>query len=107
MRKSYFLCGTSALSMLSAMPCMADETIRTSKETDERPNIVLIMADDMGYSDVGCYGGEIPTPNIDRLAQKGVRYTQFYNSGRSCPTRASLLTGLYPQQAGIGARDPP
>lgn len=103
MRKSYFLCGTSALSMLSAMPCMADETIRTSKETDERPNIVLIMADDMGYSDVGCYGGEIPTPNIDRLAQKGVRYTQFYNSGRSCPTRASLLTGLYPQQAGIGA----
>lgn len=97
------MCGTSALSMLSAMPCMADETIRTSKETDERPNIVLIMADDMGYSDVGCYGGEIPTPNIDRLAQKGVRYTQFYNSGRSCPTRASLLTGLYPQQAGIGA----
>lgn len=70
MRKSYFLCGTSALSMLSAMPCMADETIRTSKETDERPNIVLIMADDMGYSDVGCYGGEIPTPNIDRLAQR-------------------------------------
>ena len=61
------MCGTSALSMLSAMPCMADETIRTSKETDERPNIVLIMADDMGYSDVGCYGGEIPTPNIDRL----------------------------------------
>ena len=49
MRKSYFLCGTSALSMLSAMPCMADETIRTSKETDERPNIVLIMADDIGY----------------------------------------------------------
>lgn len=64
------MCGTSALSMLSAMPCMADETIRTSKETDERPNIVLIMADDMGYSDVGCYGGEIPTPNIDRLAQR-------------------------------------
>lgn len=69
---------------------------------DDRPNIVLIMVDDMGYSDIGCYGGEIPTPNIDRLAERGVRYTQFYNTARSCPTRASLLTGLYPHQAGIG-----
>lgn len=68
-----------------------------------RPNIVLIMVDDMGYSDIGCYGSEIPTPNIDRLAELGIRYTQFYNTGRSCPTRASLLTGLYPHQAGIGA----
>lgn len=66
------------------------------------PNILLIMADDMGYSDIGCYGGEIKTPNLDRLAGKGVRLTQFYNSARCCPTRASLLTGLYPQQTGIG-----
>lgn len=60
------------------------------------------MVDDMGYSDVGCYGGEIPTPNIDRLAKSGVRYTQFYSTARSCPTRASLMTGLYAHQAGIG-----
>ncbi|MCB1098009.1 MAG: arylsulfatase, partial [Verrucomicrobiae bacterium] len=68
----------------------------------ERPNIVIIMADDMGYSDAGCYGGEIETPNIDRLAAEGVRFTQFYNTGRCCPTRASLLTGLYSHQVGIG-----
>jgi arylsulfatase len=67
-----------------------------------RPNIILIMADDMGYSDLGCYGGEIATPHLDALAQGGVRFTQFYNTGRCCPTRASLLTGLYPHQAGIG-----
>ena len=68
----------------------------------DRPNIVLIMADDMGYSDVGCYGGEINTPNIDRLAADGLRFTQFYNTGRCCPTRASLMTGLYPHEAGLG-----
>ena len=68
----------------------------------KRPNIVLIMADDMGFSDIGCYGGEINTPNLDQLAKNGVRFTQFYNTGRCCPTRASLLTGLYPHQAGVG-----
>lgn len=67
-----------------------------------RPNIVLIMVDDMGYSDLGCYGSEIPTPNINGLAKDGLRFTQFYNAARCCPTRASLLTGLYPHQAGIG-----
>ena len=67
-----------------------------------RPNIVLIMADDMGYSDLGSYGGEIDTPNLDRLASNGVRFTQFYNTSRCCPTRASLMTGLYPHQAGVG-----
>ncbi|MDF1659038.1 MAG: arylsulfatase [Verrucomicrobiales bacterium] len=69
---------------------------------DDRPNIILIMSDDMGYSDIGCYGGEIETPHLDGLAKEGVRFTQFYNTGRCCPTRASLLTGLYPHQAGIG-----
>jgi arylsulfatase len=67
-----------------------------------RPNIVLVMADDMGYSDLGCYGSEISTPNLDGLARGGVRFTQFYNAARCCPTRASLLTGLYSHQAGIG-----
>lgn len=67
-----------------------------------RPNIVLILADDMGYSDIGCFGGEIDTPCIDRLARDGQYYTQFYNTARCCPTRASLLTGLHPHQAGIG-----
>ncbi|MEQ1859199.1 MAG: arylsulfatase [Chthoniobacteraceae bacterium] len=68
----------------------------------ERPNIVIIMSDDMGWSDLACYGGEIATPNLDRLASRGVRFTQFYNTARCCPTRASLLTGVYPHQAGIG-----
>lgn len=69
---------------------------------DARPNIVVIMSDDMGYSDVGCYGGEIQTPTLDGLAAGGLRFTQFYNTGRCCPTRAALLTGLYPHQAGVG-----
>ena len=68
----------------------------------ERPNIVLVMSDDMGFSDIGCYGGEIATPNLDRLAAGGLRFANFYNTGRCCPTRASLLTGLYPHQAGLG-----
>jgi arylsulfatase A-like enzyme len=67
----------------------------------KRPNIVLIMADDMGWSDAGCYGGEIKTPNIDRLAKEGLRFTQFYNCARCAPTRASLMYGVYPQQAGV------
>ena len=67
-----------------------------------RPNVVVIMADDMGYTDIGCYGGEIATPHLDRLAANGVRLTQFYNTSRCCPTRAALLTGLYSHQAGIG-----
>lgn len=67
-----------------------------------RPNFVVVMADDMGFSDIGCYGGEIATPNLDRMAREGVRHTQFYNCARCCPTRASLLTGLDPHQAGVG-----
>jgi arylsulfatase len=67
-----------------------------------RPNIVLVMADDMGYSDVGWYGGEIRTPTLDGLAAGGLSFSQFYNTARCCPTRASLMTGLYPHQAGVG-----
>jgi arylsulfatase A-like enzyme len=67
-----------------------------------RPNIIVILVDDMGFSDIGCYGSEIPTPNLDRLAAGGLRFTEFYNTGRCCPTRASLMTGLYSHQAGMG-----
>ncbi|MHC4995497.1 MAG: arylsulfatase [Planctomycetota bacterium] len=70
--------------------------------TAERPNVILIMVDDMGFSDIGAWGGEINTPNIDALAAGGVRFSQFYNAGRCCPTRATLLTGLHPHQVGIG-----
>ena len=77
-------------------------TNTSEPEKTPPPNIILIMGDDMGYSDLACYGGEINTPNLDQLAMNGLRFTQFYNTARCCPTRASLLTGLYPQQAGIG-----
>jgi arylsulfatase A-like enzyme len=70
--------------------------------SDSRPNIIVILSDDMGYSDIGCYGGEVETPNLDALAQNGLRFTQFYNGARCCPTRASLMTGCYPHQVGIG-----
>ena len=67
-----------------------------------KPNIVVVLVDDMGFSDISCYGSEIPTPNIDALAAGGLKFTQFYNTGRCCPTRASLLTGLYAHQTGVG-----
>ena len=67
-----------------------------------QPNILLILNDDMGFSDLGCYGGEVHTPNLDRLAGDGLRFTQFYNTARCCPSRASLLTGLHPHQTGVG-----
>ncbi|MBN2473197.1 MAG: arylsulfatase [Pirellulales bacterium] len=66
-----------------------------------RPNILVILLDDLGFSDLGCYGGEIQTPNMDRLAENGLRFTQFYNASRCCPTRAALMTGLYPHQVGL------
>jgi len=77
-------------------------SISFSTSAADRPNILLIMSDDMGFSDLGCYGSEIATRNLDSLAQNGIRFTQFYNMARCCPTRASLLTGLYPHQAGVG-----
>ncbi len=68
----------------------------------QKPNIILILADDMGYSDIGCYGSEIKTPNLDQLATEGVRFCSMYNNARCCPSRAALLSGLYPHQAGVG-----
>ena len=71
-----------------------------AREPDANPNLVFILADDMGYSDLGCFGGEIETPNLDALAKSGLRYTQFYNTARCWPTRAALLSGFYAQQVG-------
>lgn len=93
LRNFFYLCFVSCL-----LGCQSD----SQESVTPRPNIILIMSDDMGYSDIGCYGGEINTPHLDALASGGLRFTQFYNTARCCPTRASLLTGLYPQQAGIG-----
>jgi len=93
-----------SFSILFFSSCSSESVTKNVFENnnDVPPNIVLIMGDDMGWSDIGCYGGEINTPNLDRLAANGLRFTQFYNTARCCPTRASLLSGLYPQQAGIG-----
>lgn len=84
--------------LVPALPAVA----QAAENTASKPNIIVILVDDMGYSDLSCYGSEIPTPNLDGLAKNGLRFTQFYNTGRCCPTRASLLTGLYPHQAGVG-----
>jgi arylsulfatase A-like enzyme len=81
---------------------LAGGTGQTQASMPSRPNILIILSDDMGYSDLGCYGGEIKTPNLDALARGGLRFTQFYNTARCCPTRAALLTGLYSHQAGVG-----
>ena len=86
--------GTAA----AAMPRLAS----SAKAKSARPNIILIMSDDMGYSDIGCYGSEIDTPVLNELAGNGLRFTQFYNTARCCPTRACLMSGLYPHQAGVG-----
>lgn len=92
-----------ALISISITSCKSNPEPEKNKITQEkRPNIVLILADDLGYSDLGCYGGEIDTPNLNYLAENGMRFTQFYNTSRCCPSRASLLTGLYNHEAGIG-----
>src|SRR5512139_2940767 len=91
-----------ALLCLLALPGLLGSPVPGAEARPPRPNILLILADDLGWSDLGCYGGEIRTPNLDALARGGLRFTQFYNTARCCPTRASLLTGLYPHQAGVG-----
>lgn len=92
-----------------ALACAAALILHTfasaAARTKERPNIVVILIDDMGFSDLQCYGGEVPTPNINKLAGEGVRFTQFYNTARCSPSRAALLTGLYPHEAGMGFLD--
>lgn len=93
--------GTAGALTLSTMPFLHTSCASGA----EKPNIIVILCDDLGYSDIGCYGGEIDTPNLDAMAESGVKFTQFYNAARCCPTRASILTGLYPHQAGVGHMD--
>jgi arylsulfatase len=106
MRPSSFLdmCHVLLLmTMLLALPaCVPRPSGNPQVELPKSPNIVIIMADDMGFSDLGCYGSEINTPNIDKLAERGLVMTRFYNTARCCPSRAALLTGVYQHQAGIG-----
>src|SRR6185369_16285515 len=90
------------LLILTALAASVLVTSFRAAAAPAKPNIIIILVDDMGFSDIGCYGSEIPTPNLDRLAAGGLRFTQFYNTGRCCPTRAALLTGLYSHQAGVG-----
>src|SRR3954470_21770504 len=86
----------SAVLAVAVLGLLASITPRAT--AGERPNIVFILADDLGFSDLGCYGGEIETPNLDAMAAGGVRFTQFYNTARCWPSRAALLTGYYAQQ---------
>ncbi|MCP4641147.1 MAG: arylsulfatase [bacterium] len=96
-RRAFLAQGLAALGLTS---CAGAVAATAARGEGERPNIVLIMADDMGFSDIGCYGGEIETPNLDGLAASGIRFTQAYSNAKCAPTRASLLTGLYAQQVG-------
>ncbi len=88
---------SSAILLLALFALPASGVVGAEADTKTRPNILLIMADDLGFSDLGCYGSEIETPHLDALAAGGLRYTQFYNTGRCWPTRGSLLTGYYAQ----------
>src|ERR1035441_5708192 len=89
---------TAACTAIVALASILSQTVTPANERPSRPNIVVILADDLGFSDLGCYGGEIKTPNLDGLAAGGLRFTQFYNTARCWPSRAALLTGYYAQQ---------
>lgn len=91
-----------AILLTLCMSILISSSCSDQKTKPGKPNVIVILSDDMGFSDIGCFGSEIKTPNIDRLASNGLRFTQFYNTARCSPTRASLLCGLYPHQAGMG-----
>ena len=97
MKSARINCLLTSLTLIAGL-CLS----QAASAGPSKPNIIVILVDDMGWSDLSCYGSEIPTPNLDKLAGNGLRFTQFYNTGRCCPTRASLLTGLYPHQTGVG-----
>lgn len=103
-RREFLQQGTAATAGLLLAPhaATAFQPRHGENQGSSRPNIIVILADDMGFSDIGCYGSEIDTPNLNKLAAGGLRFTQFYNNPRCCPSRACLMTGLYPHQAGMG-----
>lgn len=98
--KQHLLLGLRLMSRMALMSAVS--VCVAAQPANARPNILLILADDLGFSDIGCYGGEVRTPNLDALAARGLRFTQFYNAARCCPSRATLMTGLYPHQAHVG-----
>ena len=98
LRLALFVLSTACVMLPCRRGLTDDPKQIAAEQTRKSPNVLLIMADDLGYSDLGCYGSEIQTPNLDSLASNGLRFTQFYNTARCWPTRAALLTGYYPQQ---------
>ncbi len=103
LRKASSFVAGSALGLSAASTAFGDDRL-SAPLTARLPNIVVILADDLGYSDIGCMGGEIETPNIDRIASEGIRFTQFYNCAKCTPSRGSLLSGMYAQRCGEGIR---
>lgn len=91
----------SAGVMLAGMAPAPPSAIAEAASSNSWPNVIFILADDMGFSDIGCYGSEVDTPNLNALAESGLRFSNFYNNPRCCPSRASLLTGLYSHQVGF------
>ena len=101
MKNNYLICSLLfTTGMQNAWGAQA--TNHKTNPDKTKPNIILILCDDMGFSDLSCYGGEVHTPNIDFLAENGIRFSQFKNTGRSCPSRAALLTGRYQHEVGMG-----
>lgn len=101
-RRDFIKMGTGLAALPLSFATEAAFVKKAAHDSAPRPNIILILADDMGFSDIGCFGSEVSTPNVDKLASRGMRLTQFYNNPRCCPSRASIMTGLYAQQAGMG-----
>jgi arylsulfatase A-like enzyme len=101
-RREFLKLGAGVAASSLASRAAVASVSKTSPAAGSKPNILFILADDMGYSDIGCFGSEIATPNLDRLATRGMRMSQFYNNPRCCPSRASIMTGLYSQQAHMG-----
>ena len=101
-RRDFLKMGAGVAAASLASKADGAKALANHPAAGSKPNIILILADDMGFSDIGCFGSEVATPNLDRLASRGMRITQFYNNPRCCPSRASIMTGLYAQQAGMG-----